>query len=82
MWHFRNDKQSFVTNRFTPKSFFNLRNKDVIIETILAVRKKDYKTLRFLLKNLTKEVRNVLNNLKDHPSIIMKGADEVSVVFV
>ena len=34
MWHFRNDEQSFAADR--PKSSFNPRNKDVIIETYLS----------------------------------------------
>ena len=35
MWHFGNDERSFAADRFRPKSFFNPRNKDVIIETYL-----------------------------------------------
>ena len=33
MWHFRNDERSSAADRFRPRSYFNLRNKDVIIET-------------------------------------------------
>ena len=33
---FRNNGQSFVTDRFRPKSSFNPRNKDIIIETNLS----------------------------------------------
>ena len=36
MWHFRNDERSFAADRFIPKSSFNPRNKDVIIETYLS----------------------------------------------
>ena len=36
LWPFRNDEQSFVTVRFRPKSSFNPRNQDVIIETYLS----------------------------------------------
>ena len=36
MSHFRNDERSFVADRFRPKSSFNPRNKDVIIETYLS----------------------------------------------
>ena len=50
MWHFRNDELSFAANRFRPKCSFNPRNKDVIM---LAAWKKNYLTLRFLLKILT-----------------------------
>ena len=36
LWPFRNDEQSFVTVRFRPKSSFNPRNQDVIIEKYLS----------------------------------------------
>ena len=35
MWHFRNDERFFVADKFRPKSSFNPRHKDVIIETYL-----------------------------------------------
>ena len=35
MWHFKNNERSLATDRFRPKSSFNPRNKDVIIETCL-----------------------------------------------
>ena len=47
MWHFRNDEQSFVIDRFRPKSSFNPRNEEVIIyRHILAACKKDDLALR------------------------------------
>ena len=36
MWHFTNDEQTFSTDKFRPKSSFNPRNKDAIIETYLS----------------------------------------------
>ena len=37
MWHFRNDERTFDCNKkFRPKSTFNPKNKDVIIETYLS----------------------------------------------
>ena len=37
MWHFRNDERPFAADRFRPpKSSFNPRNKNVIIETYLS----------------------------------------------
>ena len=36
LWHFRNDEQTFSTDKFRPKSSFNPRNKDTIIETYLS----------------------------------------------
>ena len=46
--HFRNHEGSFAADRFRPKSSFNPRNKDVIIETYLSCLEE-----RFLLKDLT-----------------------------
>ena len=36
MWHFRNDERTLSTDKFRPKSSFNPRNKDTIIETYLS----------------------------------------------
>ena len=36
MWHFRNDERTFSTDKLRPKSSFNPRNKDTIIETYLS----------------------------------------------
>ena len=33
MWHFRNDEKPFQYDKFRPKSTFNPRNKDAIVET-------------------------------------------------
>lgn len=53
MQHFRNDEVSFVTERFRTNTSFGPRNKDFIIENILAAWKKDGYALRILLKDLT-----------------------------
>ena len=53
MWHFRNDDPSFVADGFRPKSSFNPRNKDVIIETYLSCLEERLQDIRFLLKDLT-----------------------------
>ena len=34
MWHFKNDKKPFPYEKFRPKSTFNPRNKDTVIEMI------------------------------------------------
>ena len=34
MWHFKNDKKPFPYKKFRPKSTFNPRNKDTVIEMI------------------------------------------------
>ena len=36
MWHFRNNEQTFSTDKFRPKSSFNPKNKDAIIKTYLG----------------------------------------------
>ena len=85
IWHFRNDEQSFAADRFRPKSSFNPRNKDVIIETYLSCleeRLLDIEIPSKRFNNLTKEEQEALYSLKDDPSILIKGADKGSVVVV
>ena len=85
MWHFRNDGRSFAADRFRPKSSFNPRNKDVIIETYLSCleeRLLDIKIPSKIFNNLTKEEREALYSLKDDRSIIIKVADKGSAVVV
>ena len=76
----------FLTaDRFRPKSSFNPRNKDVIIERYLSCLEKrllDIEIPCLKFNNLTKEEREALYSLKDDPSIIIKGADKGSVVVV
>ena len=84
-WHFRNDERSFAADTFRPKSSFNPRNKDVIIETYLSCLEErliDIEIPSKRFNNLTKEEREALYNLKDDPSIIVKGADKGSIVVV
>ena len=76
MWHFTNDERSFAADRFRPKSSFNPRNKDVIIETYLSCleeRLLDIEIPSKRFNNLTKEEREALYSLKDDPSIIIKS---------
>ena len=85
MWHFRNDEKPFSYEKFRPKSTFNPRNKDTVIETYLSSLEErlldiDISSKRF--NNLTKEERNALYNLRDDPTIIIKGADKGSAVVV
>ena len=85
MWHFRNDEKPFLYEKFRPKSTFNPRNKDTIIEIYLSCPEErlfdiDIFSKRF--NNLTKEERNALYNLRDDPSVIIKDADKGSAVVV
>ena len=85
IWHFRNDKRTFSTDKFRPKSSFNPRNKDAIIETYLSSleeRLLDIEIPSRRYNNLTKEERNTLYSLRDDSSIIIKGADKGLVVVV
>ena len=75
MWHFRNDEKPFPYQKFRPKSTFNLRNKDTVIETYLGSleeRLLDIDTSSKRFNNLTKEERNTLYNLRDDSTITIK----------
>ena len=83
MWHFRNDVQTFTAEKIRPKSSFNPRNKDAIIETYLTCLEERLLDIEIPPKrynNLTKGKRDALYSLKDDPSIIIKGADKGYVV--
>ena len=75
MWHFGNDEKPFSYEKFRPKSTFNQRNKDAVIETYLSFLEErlldtDISSKRF--NNLTREERDALYNLRDDPTIIEK----------
>ena len=75
LWHFKNDEKPFPYEKFRPKSTFNPRNKDTVIETYLSSLEErlldiDISSKRF--KSLTNEERNGLYNLRDDPSTIKK----------
>ena len=83
MWYFRNDERSFSTDKFRPKSSFNPRNKDTIIETYLSCleeRLLDTEIPSKRYSNLTKEELDALYSLRDDSTIILKGCDKGSVV--
>ena len=71
--HFGNDERSFAADRFRPKSSFNPRKKDFIIETYLKCleeRVLDIVIPSKRFNNLTKEEREALYSFKDGPSFI------------
>ena len=85
MWHFRNNEKPFPYEKFRPKSTFNPRNKDTVIETYLCCLEERLLEIDIsskIFKNLTREERNALYNLRDDPTIIIKGADKGSAVVV
>ena len=85
MSHFRNDERPFSQERFKPKSTFNPRNKDAVIETYLSCleeRLLDIEIPSKRFNNLTKYERNAMYTLKDDKSIITKDFDKISAVIV
>ena len=85
MWHFRNDKKPFFKERFKPKSTFNPRKKDAVIETNLSCLEEKLLDIEIHSKrfsNLTEDERNEMYSLKDDKSIIMKCADKGVAVIV
>ena len=86
MWHFRDDERIFDCNKkFRSKSAFNPKNKDVIIETYLSFLEEKLLDIDILKNNFNyfiKEERNVLSFLKNHNTIVIKGADKGSGIVV
>ena len=85
MCHFRNDERTFFKDRFKPKSTFNPRNKDAVIETYLSFLEERLLDIEIPAKrfsNLTKDKRDAMYSLKDDKSIIIKVADKGAVVIV
>ena len=72
MWHFRNDERTVdYSKMFRPKSIFNLKNKDIIIETYLSSleeRLLDIDISKDKFNNLRKEERDALYSLKHYSS--------------
>ena len=85
MWHFRNDERTFLIDEFRPKSSFNTRNKDNIIETYLSCLEERLLSIQIPSKrynNFTNEKHDALYSMRDDSTIIIKGADKGSVVVV
>ena len=84
IWHFQNDERIFDCNKkFRPKSRFNPKNKDVIIETYLTSLEDkllDIDIPKHKFNNLNKEERKALYSLKNDNIIIIKDADKGSGV--
>ena len=84
MWHFRKGEQTFEHNtKFTPKSTFNPKNKDVIIETYLSSLEQKLLDINFpkdKFNNLNKRERDPLYSLKNDNTIVLKGTGKDSGV--
>ena len=82
---FEMKQQTFIAEVFRPKSSFNPRNKDPIIETYLSCLEERLLDIEIPSKrynNLTKDECDALYRLKDDPSIIIKGTYKGSIVVV
>ena len=75
MWHFRNDERIFdCKTKFRPKSTFNPKNKDVIIETYLSSLEEKLLEIdipKDKFNNLSKEERNALYSWKNDNTIVI-----------
>ena len=86
MWHFRNDERIFdCDTKFRPKSTFNPKNKDVIMEKYLSWLEEklvDIDIPKDKFNNLSKEERDAIYSLKNDNSIVIKAVDKGSEVVV
>ena len=83
-WHFRNDENSLVWNRFRKKSNFNPKDKDAAIEIYISRLEQELLDINTNLKyhNITREEREAINTLRNDTSIIIKEADKGSGIVV
>ena len=82
-WHFWNDEKEFDQNKFKPKSTFNPRNKNVVIEIYLSSLEERLMNIEIpqnKCNNLTREEQSALYNLKNDKNIAIKSADKDSAV--
>ena len=85
MWHFRNDGQSFVTDKSRHKPSFNPRNKNassisIVSELFERLLDIDISSKRY--NNHIQRKQNLLYNLKGNSKILEKGPDNDFAVFV
>ena len=82
MWHFTNNEIIFDWNKkFKPKSTFNPKYKDVIIETYLSSSEENLLDIyipKDNFNNLSKEERDALYSLKNDNTIVIKDAERGS----
>ena len=84
-WFFRDDEKKFNPDKFKPKSTFNPRNKDALIEIYLSSLEAKLMSIEIpkdKYNNLTREERGALFDLKNDKTIVIKGADKGSAVVV
>ena len=75
-WFCRNDEKEFNTDKFKPKSTFNQTNKDAAIEIYLSSLEENLMSIEIpkdKYKNLTREERGALSDLKNAKPFLSKG---------
>ena len=85
MWYFRNAENPIWYEKFRPKFTFKIRLRDTVIKTYISSLEErllniDISSNRF--NNKTKEKRNALYNFRGDSTIIIKGAEKGSALFV
>ena len=84
MWHFQKDERTIhCSKKFRPKSIYNPKNKDVILETYLSSLEEkllDIDIPKGKFNNLSKVERDAMYSLKIDNTIVIKGADKGSGV--
>ena len=60
--HFRNNEMRFSQERFKPKSTFDAKNKDAVIETYLSCLEQRFQIPSKRFNNLTKDGHKSLSN--------------------
>ena len=84
-WHFCNENKDIYRDMFKPKSKFNPRNEDAVIELYLSSLEEKLIKVdvpKDKLNNLTNSERKALYDLKNDKSIVIKSADKGSAVVV
>ena len=84
-WHFRNENKNIYRDMFKPKSKFNPRNEDAVIELYLSSLEEKLIKVdvpKDKLNNLTNSERKALYDLKNDKSIVIKSPDKGSAVVV
>ena len=78
MWYFRNEEIIFdCYTKFRPKSTFNPKKSDVIIETYLSSLEEKLPYIDIpKVNNLIKEERDTMYSLKNDNTLVIKGADK------
>ena len=84
-WHFKDQPNNENVNKFKPKSKFNPKYENQLLETYLKVAENSIMEITEdgkVFSNLSKEEKQALNDLKNDKTIVIKSADKGSAVIV